>query len=177
MKSLRGNIQYMYSNKDFIPLFDERDITEHEIKGEAIYRPIKLWKGWLSYAYAGAKGAGADNPLYRRDTSFDQNSFTLGSRFYLSGLKGRGFELAGRLNYKVVYFQTVKITSEDRYRLGREDYRWNITIMAKHAISSNFNIGLNFNRMTKSVDLPAEDLIDVLESNSNSIYLILDYSI
>jgi len=174
---LRGNFQYRYSDKDFIPLFDERDLTEHLFKVEAIYRPARLWKGWLSYAYTTAKGAGSDDPLMRRDTSFDANLFTAGSRLYLHGLKGKGFELAGRASYKVVYFQTVKINSEDSYRLGREDYRWYLTLMAKHEITSRFNVGINIARMTKSVELPAEYLKEFLESKSNSIYLILDYKL
>ncbi|MCP4582638.1 MAG: hypothetical protein GY839_13595 [candidate division Zixibacteria bacterium] len=172
---LQANLRYKYSNKDFTPLFDDRDITGHEFKGEAIYRPGRLWKGWLSYAFTRAIGAGADNPQFARDTSFDSFFFAAGSRFYLNGLKGKGFELAGRVSYKIVYFQTDNIT--DIWRFGREDYRWNLRLMAKHEITSRFDIGIDFTRMTKNVEIPEEQLIESLESNSNSVYLILDYNL
>jgi len=171
------NLSYAYANKNFIPLFDERDIKEHEFQGEAIYRPEQYWKSWISYSFITAFGAGANSVQFRRDTSFDANLITFGSRLYLRGLKRKGFELAGQISYKIVYFQTSKVTTEDRYRLGREDSRWYITLMARHTINSKFSMGVNFKKTTKTVDLPAQELKDFLESSSNSIYIILDYSL
>jgi len=175
LKKIRSNLYYIYSRKNFIPLFDERDITSHDFKVETIYRPNRLWKNWGSYTFRTAASAGADDPDYRRDTSYDSFLFTLGSRFYLKGLKGLGFELAGRVNYKIVYFQTEKITSEDRYRLGRQDNRWSFNLSAKHKITSKLDIGFNFNRVVKKTDLPAEDLKEFLEYSSNSFYFVLGY--
>jgi len=174
---LTTNLSYTYANKNFITLFDERDIKEHEFQGEAIYRPAKYWKSWFSYSFITAFGAGANSVQYRRDTSFDANFITFGSRVYLKGLKKKGFELAGRVSYKIVYFQTSKVTDEDRYRLGREDTRWYVTLMVKHAVNSKFSVGANFKKTTKTVDIPAQELKDFLESSSNSVYLILDYSL
>ncbi len=171
------NLSYSYANKNFIQLFDERDIKEHEFQGEAIYYPSKYWKSWFSYAFTTAIGAGAKSIQFRRDTSFDANLLTFGTRLYLKGLKKKSFELAGQVSYKIVYFQTSKVTTEDRYRLGREDNRWYVTLMAKHAVNSRFNVGVNFKKTTKTVDLPAQELKDFLESSSNSVYIILDYSL
>jgi len=171
------NFSYLYADKDFIPLFDERDIKEHEFQGQAVYYPAKYWKSWFLYSFITAFGAGANSIQYRRDTSFDANLLTFGSRLYLKGLKKKSFELAGQVSYKIVYFQTSKATVEDRYRLGREDSHWYLTLMAKHAINSKFNVGVNFKKTNKTVNLPAQELIGFLESSSNSVYLILDYSL
>jgi hypothetical protein len=171
------NFSYTYANKNFIPLFDERDIKEHEFQGQAIYYPAKYWKSWFSYSFITAFGAGANSIQFKRDTSFDANLLTFGSRWYLKGLKKKGFELAGQVSYKIVYFQTSKVTVEDRYRLGREDSHWYVTLMARHAINSKFNVGVNFKKTTKTVSLPAQELKDFLESSSNSVYIILDYSL
>jgi len=176
LKKISGNLYYIYSRKDFIPLFDERDIASHDFKVETIYRPNRLWKGWGSYTFRTAASAGADDPDYRRDTSYDSFLFTLGSKFYLKGLKGLGFELAGRINYKIVYFQTEKITSEDSYHLGRKDNRWSCNLNAKHEITSKLNLGFNFSKVVKKSDLPAEDLEKFLEYSSNSYYFILSYA-
>ena len=176
-KTLNGNLTYSYSNKNFIKIFDERDIKEHRFGGELIYRPVRLWKGWGSYTYIHAIGAGADDPGYRRDTSYDTNRFTLGGRLYLKGIKRKSLQLAIRGTYDIVYYQTTKITNEDRYRLGREDNRINLAFMLDHKITRDLNFGLRYYWMDKSVDLPADDLKPYLESSSNSVYFILDYSL
>lgn len=171
----KSNLYYTYSQKDFNPLFDERDLTSHKFKIEAIYRPAAFWKCWASYEFCTATSAGADNPDFRRDTSYDSFLFILGSRFYLKSFSGKDLELAGRVSYKAVWFQTSKITSEDRYRLGRKDERWMISIISKHKIVDNFSIGLNFRRIINRVDLPASKLKEYLEYSSSSVYFILDY--
>jgi hypothetical protein len=176
-KTLDGNVSYSYANKNFIQIFDERDIKEHRFGGELIYRPVHLWKGWGSYTYIHAIGAGADDPSYRRDTSYDANRFTLGSRLYLKGINRKSLQLAIRGTYEIVYYQTTKITSEDRYRLGRQDDRIDLAFMLDHRITRDLNIGARYYCMDKSVDLPADDLKSNLESSSNSVYFILDYSL
>lgn len=176
-KDIQVNAHYEYSNKDFISVFDERDLNQHDFGGDVIYRPVRLWKGWMSYTFSHAISAGADNPDYVRDTSFDSNLFTLGSRFYLKGVGRKGFQMAGRVSYKKVYYQTTKVTSEDRYRLGREDNRWYFNLMIIHEITGALEAGLTYRHYLKKVDLPAEYLIEILESSSNSIYLTLEYSL
>ncbi|MCD6161712.1 MAG: hypothetical protein J7K40_04785 [candidate division Zixibacteria bacterium] len=174
--SLRGNLYYYYSSKDFIPLFDERDITSHSGEIQLIYRPAKLCKVWGSYNYITAKGAGADNVDFRRDTSYDSNLLSLGLRFYLQGIASQKFELAGNGSYKIIYFRTIKITNEDRYRIGRTDYRSSFSFSVKHYMSSKFSIGITFNRIIKTTNLPAEDLKAFLEYSSNSYYSILSFA-
>lgn len=176
-KTTLVSLTYSYSNKDFTVAFDERDIFEHEIGGALVYRPIKLWKGWLGYAYTHAVGAGADNDEYSRDTSFDQNQFTVGNRLYLRGLANKGFQIAGKLTYKFVQYQTTKITSEDRYRLGREDTRLYLYAMVKHYIARGVSLEAIYKNYSKNVEIPADDLKELLESSSNSIYFIINYSL
>ena len=177
LKSLDGNATYSYTNKNFIQIFDERDIKEHEFGGELIYQPVRLWKGWAAYSFIHAIGAGADNPIYLRDTSYDANRFTLGSRFYLKGIARKSLQLAIRGTYEIDYYQTDKINDEDRYRLGRKDNRVYLAFMLDHKITRSLDAGLRYYWMDKSVDLPAEDLIPYLESSSNSVYFILNYSL
>jgi hypothetical protein len=71
----------------------------------------------------------------------------------------------------------VKITVEDRYRLGRIDDRWYFYFMLEHSITKAFSAGLTYRHFQKNVDLPAEDLKDILEASSNSIYLIFEYKL
>jgi hypothetical protein len=177
MKRLQGNAYYRYNHKDFIPIFNERDINEHEFVGEFIYHPVRLWKGWGSYTFVHAVAAGADNPDYLRDTSFDAFLFTLGSRFYLKGIHKKSFQIAGRAIYKRVYYQTSKLTPEDEYRLGRKDNRWYLKLMLSHNIIRTLEFGLEYYRKDKEVDLPAVELQQYLESSSNSVYFILNYSL
>jgi hypothetical protein len=173
--SFKSNLCYTYSQKDFNPLFDERDLTSHEFKIETIYRPVAFWKCWASYEFCTATSAGADNRDFRRDTSYDAFLFTLGSRFYLKSFLGKELELAGSVSYKAVFFQTVKLTSEDRYRLGREDDRWIVSFFSKQKIVDDFSIGLNFKRIVNKVDLPASQLKEYLEYSSSAVYFILEY--
>lgn len=171
---LQSNLYYAFANKDFIPIFDDRDIKEHAFKGELVYRPTVLWKGWASYAFTHGIGAGEDIQVYPRDTSFDMNSFLIGSRFYLRGINSNSWQLAAYVSFSQVVFQTSKITAEDRYRLGREDRRWYISLMTDHRITRNFNLGFEYRRMVKNVDLPATDLQQYLEAKSNSYYFVLN---
>ena len=176
-KKIQANLEYSFSNKDFIEIFDERDITEHQFGGSFIYRPVSLWKGWLSYEYCHAVGAGADNITYRRDTSYDHNKFTVGSRFYLKGLTRKSFQIAASASYKFVQYQTTKISDEDRYRLGREDKRFYLNFSIKHYIKRGINAEARYKYYLKNVDIPAKDLEDKLESSSNTLYFILNYSL
>lgn len=175
--SFKSNLYYTYSQKDFNSLFDERDLTSHEFKIEVIYRPVDYWKGWASYQFCTATSAGADDPDFLRDTSYDSFLFTLGLRFYLKSFSDKDMELAGRLSYKAVWFQTDKVTSEDSYRLGREDDRWTINISAKQKIVDSFSVGLNLKKITNMVDLPASYLEKYLEYSSSSVYFILYYKL
>ncbi len=174
-KSTSVSVNYTYSDKDFIEIFDERDIYEHEVGGTLVYRPVKLWKGWIGYEYSHAVGAGADNSSHTRDTSYDGNKFTLGSRFYLKGLGRKSFQIAGKVSYELVQFQTMKIT--DIYRLGREDTRLYFYGMLKHYLKRGISVEAIFKSYDKSVEIPADYLIDQLESSSNTFYLVFNYSL
>ena len=175
MRKVITNGYYEYSNKNFEPLFDERDIKAHEFKIEAIYRPGKRWKGWGSYAFETATGAGADNPLFSRDTSYDLFTFAYGSRFYFKGLGRNSLQFAGVIYYSIVYFQTAKLTDEDRYRFGRKDDRWQLNLTIDQKISKHLGLGLGYQRRSKSVDLPARDLIPYLEYSSDQVYFNLNF--
>jgi len=175
--SFKSNLYYTYSIKDFNQLFDERDLTSHELEIEAIFRPVDYWKSWANYKFCTANSAGADNPDYPRDTSYDSFLFTLGLRFYLKSFSDKRMELAGRVSYKVVWFQTSKVTTEDSYRLGRKDDRWTMNISVKQKVVDNFSIGLNLKKVKNLVDLPASYLEKYLEYSSNSIYFILYYKL
>lgn len=174
---IQANAFYGYSNKDFIPHFDDRDINQHEITGQFVYRPNHLWKGWVSYGFIRAVGAGKDNSNYPRDTSFDMNSFVAGSRLYLHGINRRSWQLAGYVAFDQVFFQTDKITEQDKYRLGRQDHRWYIALMTEHSVNRNMGVGFEYRRMVKNVDLPASAayLIPSLEANSNSYFFVVNY--
>ena len=174
---IQANAFYGYSNKDFTPHFDDRDIYQHEITGQLVYRPNHLWKGWASYGFSRAIGAGKDKPEYPRDTSFDMNSFVIGSRFYLHGINRRSWQLAGYAALDQVFFQTEKLTDEDKYRLGRKDHRWYIALMTEHSVDRNLSVGFEFKRMVKYVDLPEPNtyLIPTIEANSNSYFFVVNY--
>jgi hypothetical protein len=175
LKNVITNLTYEYSNKNFVPLFDERDIKTHEFKIETSYRPARRWKGWGSYAYVTAVAAGADNPIFLRDTSYDSFVFTYGSRFYFKGLGRKSLQFAGVISYSIVYFQTSKLTDEDRYRIGRKDKRWQFNLTIEQNLSKHLDLGLGFQRRSKSVDLPARDLIPYLEYSSDQAYFNLNF--
>jgi len=175
-KKVIANISYEYSNKNFESLFDERDIKAHRFKVEGIYKPGKRWKGWGSYAFETAGAAGADNPTFLRDTSYDSFIFTYGSRFYLRGLGRKALQLAGVVSYSITYFQSGKLTDEDRYRFGRKDDLWQISLTIEQQINKHLDFGLGFKRRSKAVDLPAVDLAPFLEYTSNLAYFNLIFA-
>jgi hypothetical protein len=175
-KILEGSFTYRYENKDFNQEFNERDLKANNFAVELTAQPNHFYKVWGGYEYTIAKGAGRNNPNDRRDTSYDSFLFWLGSRFYLNGLKNREMRLGATISYKDILFQTDKLTTEDRYRFGRQDNRWSITLNASQDITTRFSIGLVFNSLINRSDLPAKDLKPLLDFSSMSGKIVFDYS-
>jgi len=176
MKSSRLNLFYTYANKDFIPVFDERDIDGHEFGGELIYYKGRAWKAWGAFTFSTYAGAGADNPEYQRDTSYDSFDFRLGSKFYFKGMAQNPVSIGGLAIYKKSFFQTDKISSADRYRFGREDDRIEIRFSVEHGLTDKLTARAGFNYVSKKTDLPAQELEELLEYSSNSFNFKLNYS-
>jgi hypothetical protein len=175
-KNVMGDLFYYYENKDFNRLFNERDLKAHHFGAELTLQTVNLWKAWGGYEYCFAKSAGRDNPLDRRDTSYDSFLVLLGTRFYLKGYQNRELQAGASCAYKAVLFQTNKLTEEDRYRFGRKDNNWTINFTLKQNVTKYFDIGLEYSHVINNTDLPAAELTRFLEYKGNLINIVFDYS-
>lgn len=175
-QSLDGSVAYRYDNRDFNSTFDERDLKASNFNFELIFRPDKSYKLWGGYEFTLARGAGCDNIIDRRDVSYDSFLFWFGSRIYLTGLHKKAMNLGAMVSYRNTLFQTNKLTQEDRYRFGRKDNRWSVTLSANHDLSKKSSVGLQVNRIDNNADLPASDLKPYLDFGSTSAKIIFDYS-
>jgi hypothetical protein len=175
-KSLRGSLIYNYYNKDFNTYFDERDLKAHTFGFDLSFRPVRLYRIWGGYEYAIARSAGRDNPNDRRDTSYDMFLIRLGSQLYLTGLENRELRVGASITFKDILFQTDKLTAEDRYRFGRQDNRWSITLNAAQDITKKLAVGFVLNRLINKANLDAKELKPYLDFSSTSAKIVFDYS-
>jgi hypothetical protein len=175
-KGLSGSVSYRYENRNFNDLFNERDLKSNNFNVELVYQPKRSYKIWGGYEYTIARSAGRDNELYRRDASYDAFLFWFGSRLYFKGLDNKKMNVGASLSYKNLLFQTDKLTSEDRYRFGRKDNRWSITIGANHDLNKHASVGIQINRVDNTADLPAADLKPYLDFGSTLAKIVFDYS-
>jgi len=175
-KGLDGSISYRYENRDFNELFNERDLKSNNFNAELIYQPKRSYKIWSGYEYTVAHSSGRDNALDRRDVSYDAFLFWLGSRLYFNGFNDKKMNIGAVISYKNTLFQTDKLTSEDRFRFGRKDNRWSVTISANHDLNKRASVGFLINRVDNSADLPASDLKPYLDFGSTSAKIVFDYS-
>lgn len=175
-KGLDGSVSYRFENRDFNRVFDERDLKANNFNVELIYQPKHYYKFWGGYEFIVARGAGRDNESDNRDVSYDAFLFWLGSRLYFSGLSGKDMNIGTTVSYKNTLFQTDKLTPEDRYRFGRKDNRWSVTVSVNHDLDKKAGIGFQVNHVANSVDLPALDLKPYLDFGSTSAKIVFDYS-
>jgi hypothetical protein len=175
-KGITGSLSYRYENRNFNDLFNERDLKSNNFNAELIYQPKRSYKIWGGYEYTIARGSGRDNSLDRRDVSYDSFLFWLGSRLYLNGLSNKKINVGATASYKNTLFQTDKLTAEDRYRFGRKDNRWSVTISANHDLNKRASVGFLVNRVDNTADLPATDLKPYLDFGSTSAKIVFDYS-
>jgi hypothetical protein len=176
VKGITGSISYRYENRNFNDLFNERDLKSNNFNAELIYQPKHFYKIWGGYEFTIAHSPGRDNTLDRRDVSYDSFLFWLGSRLYFKGLSEKKMNVGAVVSYKNTLFQTDKLTEQDRYRFGRKDNRWSVTISANHDLNKRASIGFLVNRVDNSADLPATDLKPYLDFGSTSAKIVFDYS-
>jgi hypothetical protein len=175
-RGFSGSVSYRYENRDFNRIFDERDLKTNNFSSELIYRSKQSFKCWGGYEFSIARAAGRNDFTDRRDVSYDAFLFWVGSRLYFKGINDKNMNAGAMVSYKNTLFQTDKLTHEDRYRFGRKDDRWSITISVNHDLNKKATIGLLVNHVNNSVDLPAVDLKPFLDYNSTSAKIVFDYS-